>query len=66
MSINMMLPFGSQSRLDKLLDSLRAHIFMTSENENQFILKVKEAVYNDFVDQAQKQQGANDNDDNKE
>lgn len=62
----MMLPFGSQSRLDKLLDSLRAHIFMTSENENQFILKVKEAVYNDFVDQAQKQQGANDNDDNKE
>lgn len=39
---------------------------MTSENENQFILKVKEAVYNDFVDQAQKQQGANDNDDNKE
>ncbi|GAN02561.1 histone H2A deubiquitinase MYSM1-like [Mucor ambiguus] len=63
--VNMMLPFGSQSRLDKLLDSLRAHIFMNSENENKFILRVKEAVYNDFIDEAHKQEGAND-DENKE
>ncbi|OAD01377.1 Homeodomain-like DNA binding domain-containing transcription factor [Mucor lusitanicus CBS 277.49] len=64
--VNMMLPFGSQSRLDKLLDSLRAHIFMSSENENAFILKVKEAVYNDFVDKAHKLEATRDDGHNKD
>lgn len=62
----MMLPFGSQSRLDKLLDSLRAHIFMSSENENAFILKVKEAVYNDFIDEAHKLEATKDDGHNKD
>ncbi|CAO0789748.1 unnamed protein product [Mucor circinelloides] len=60
--VNMLLPFGSQSRLDKLLDSLRAHIFMDSQSESAFILKVKEAMYNEFIDQVQKQEVANDGD----
>lgn len=60
----MLLPFGSQSRLDKLLDSLRAHIFMDSQSESAFILKVKEAMYNEFIDQVQKQEVTNDGDEN--
>ncbi|KAL7321154.1 hypothetical protein PS15m_000960 [Mucor circinelloides] len=62
--VNMLLPFGSQSRLDKLLDSLRAHIFMDSQSESAFILKVKEAMYNEFIDQVQKQEVTKDGDEN--
>ncbi|KAL7335487.1 hypothetical protein PS15p_200952 [Mucor circinelloides] len=62
--VNMLLPFGSQSRLDKLLDSLRAHIFMDSQSESAFILKVKEAMYNEFIDLVQKQEVTKDGDEN--
>lgn len=64
----MLLPFGSQSRLDKLLDSLKAHIFMNNLDESLFIQKVKDAVYNDFIDEKQKQQFLlmNDDDNNKQ
>lgn len=45
----MLLPFGTQSRLDKLLDSLKAHLFINQKDEEIFIEMVKELVLQDFV-----------------
>lgn len=46
----MMRPFGTQTRLDKLLDSLKAHLFINQTEEGLFIEKVKDKVMTDFVD----------------
>lgn len=46
----MMRPFGTQTRLDKLLDSLKAHLFINQTEEELFIEKVKDRVMTDFVD----------------
>lgn len=45
----MLLPFGTQTRLDKLLDSLRAHLFLKQQDEENFIQSVKELVLGKFV-----------------
>lgn len=48
--VKMMRPFGTQTRLDKLLDSLKAHLFINQTEEELFIEKVKDRVMTDFVD----------------
>ncbi|KAI9366226.1 hypothetical protein BD770DRAFT_355557 [Pilaira anomala] len=47
--VNMLLPFGTQTRLDKLLDSLKAHLFLKQQDEENFIQSVKELVLGKFV-----------------
>jgi protein MYSM1 len=42
-------PFGTSTRLEKLLDSLRTHLFIKAEQEAQFIDKVKELVEKEFM-----------------
>ncbi|KAI8888216.1 hypothetical protein K501DRAFT_291776 [Backusella circina FSU 941] len=42
--------FGSQTRLEKLLDSLRAHLFLDIQDEKQFLDQVKELMLSDFID----------------
>lgn len=51
----MLSPFGSQTRLEKLLDSLKAHLFLHQEEEDEFIQKVKALVLTDFVTQDDQQ-----------
>jgi hypothetical protein len=46
----MLLPFGTQTRLQKLLDSLRAHLFINQQDEETFITSVKDIVMKEFVD----------------
>lgn len=46
----MLRPFGTQTRLDKLLDSLKAHLFISQNEEELFIEKVRDLVMTDFVD----------------
>ncbi|KAI8646016.1 hypothetical protein BD408DRAFT_410986 [Parasitella parasitica] len=63
--VNMLLPYGDQSRLDKLLDSLRAHIFLSSQDESAFLQNVKDAVFDYFINDKQTPMTSNnDNDDN--
>lgn len=45
----MLSPFSSQTRLEKLLDSLKAHLFIPQQHEEAFIQKVKDLVLRDFV-----------------
>lgn len=47
----MMQPFGSQTRLEKLLDSLRAHLFLDIQDEKQFLDQVKELMLSHFINQ---------------
>lgn len=47
--VNMLKPFGTHARIEKLLDSLRAHLFISQEDEELFINAVKEIVMKDFV-----------------
>lgn len=54
--VNMLKPFGEQTRMEKLLDSLRAHLFVSQEDEELFINAVKEIVMKDFVDAVEKDQ----------
>ncbi|KAL0091751.1 hypothetical protein J3Q64DRAFT_1635044 [Phycomyces blakesleeanus] len=46
--IDMSLPFGHQTRLDKLLDSLRANMFLNAEQETEFLEKVRNLMVNTF------------------
>ncbi|KAI9029000.1 hypothetical protein CLU79DRAFT_737095 [Phycomyces nitens] len=46
--IDMSLPFGHQTRLDKLLDSLRANLFVSSEQETEFLERVRYLMVNVF------------------
>lgn len=54
--MDMRSSFGERTRLEKLLDSLRVHLFMGKEQEVQFLETVKQAVIKDFVDEEQPQQ----------
>lgn len=45
----MLLPFSSQTRLEKLLDSLKAHLFLRQQDEETFIQSVKDLVLENFV-----------------
>ncbi|GAA5808358.1 hypothetical protein MFLAVUS_001749 [Mucor flavus] len=47
--VNMLLPFSSQTRLEKLLDSLKAHLFLRQQDEETFIQSVKDLVLENFV-----------------
>ncbi|KAG2233678.1 hypothetical protein INT48_009422 [Thamnidium elegans] len=47
--VNMLLPFSTQTRLDKLLDSLKAHLFLRQQDEETFIQSVKDLVLANFV-----------------
>ncbi|KAG0748844.1 hypothetical protein G6F57_000640 [Rhizopus arrhizus] len=47
--VDMASPFGTSTRLEKLLDSLRTHLFIKAEQEAQFIDKVKELVEKEFM-----------------
>lgn len=42
--------FGPVSRLDKLLDSLRSHLFMKEEQEKVFLNHVKDYVEKEFME----------------
>ncbi|KAI9271326.1 hypothetical protein BY458DRAFT_176881 [Sporodiniella umbellata] len=42
--VDMSLGFGSGSRLEKLMDSLRSHVFMKEEQESLFLNQVKEII----------------------
>ncbi|KAI9260062.1 hypothetical protein EDC94DRAFT_611631 [Helicostylum pulchrum] len=47
--VNMLLPFSTQTRLEKLLDSLKAHLFLRQQDEETFIQSVKDLVLENFV-----------------
>jgi protein MYSM1 len=49
----MLLSFGSQTRLQKLLDSLKAHLFIHSQDEHVFLETIKNAIIKDFVDKTE-------------
>ncbi|KAI7898016.1 uncharacterized protein BX663DRAFT_462573 [Cokeromyces recurvatus] len=57
--VNMLSDFGSQTRLEKLLDSLRAHLFIEKEDEKQFIDNVRHLILNDFIDEQQQREKIN-------
>ncbi|KAI8371548.1 uncharacterized protein BYT42DRAFT_72947 [Radiomyces spectabilis] len=46
--IDMNLIYGSQTRLEKLLDSLRTHLFLKEEEASKFLDTVKELMVRDF------------------
>ncbi|KAI8377269.1 hypothetical protein BD560DRAFT_453555 [Blakeslea trispora] len=48
--MNMIDSFGTQTRLGKLLDSLRAHLFINKEDEEQFLTTIKNVIMEKFVD----------------
>ncbi|KAI9481410.1 MAG: hypothetical protein EXX96DRAFT_595226 [Benjaminiella poitrasii] len=54
--MNMLSSFGSQTRLEKLLDSLRAHLFVDKEAEQQFLYNVKNLILTEFVEDNIQQQ----------
>ncbi|KAI8980989.1 hypothetical protein BDB01DRAFT_794919 [Pilobolus umbonatus] len=48
--MDMMSLFGSRTRLDKLLDSLRSHLFIPKEEEDLFLDTVKGLIIDHYVD----------------
>ncbi|KAI7863543.1 hypothetical protein BDF14DRAFT_1843235 [Spinellus fusiger] len=46
--MDMLRPFGSQTRLNKLLDSLRANIFLSKKEEDKFLSTVHDLMVNVF------------------
>ena len=46
----MMDSFGTQTRMGKLLDSLRAHLFISKEDEDHFLTTIKDVIMEKFVD----------------
>ncbi|KAF7721855.1 Myb-like, SWIRM and MPN domains 1 [Apophysomyces ossiformis] len=52
--VDMTCSFRQQTRLDKLLDSLRANLFLVQECTNSFLDKVREMVMEQFVDAKEK------------
>lgn len=44
-----MHPFGSQTRLDKLLESLRANLFLPADDVTLFLDLVRRLVVEEFV-----------------
>jgi hypothetical protein len=45
----MMLYFGQMSRLDKLIQSLKAHLFMDPENNELFLNNVRNMIQDYFI-----------------
>lgn len=54
--MDMKSEFGQQTRLEKLLNSLRTHLFLEKEQETKFLESVKQLVLDDFVDKEAPQQ----------
>ncbi|KAI8365060.1 hypothetical protein EDC96DRAFT_553451 [Choanephora cucurbitarum] len=52
--MNMMDSFGTQTRMGKLLDSLRAHLFISKEDEDHFLTTIKDVIMEKFVDNKEK------------
>lgn len=52
--VNMLLLFGTQTRLQKLLDSLKAHLFINNQDERIFLETVKDAITQDFITETQR------------
>jgi protein MYSM1 len=50
----MLLLFGTQTRLQKLLDSLKAHLFINNQDERIFLETVKDAITQDFITETQR------------
>lgn len=48
----MLLIFGAQTRLEKLLDSLKIHLFINEQDEHVFLETVRHAIMSDFVNEA--------------
>lgn len=47
--IDMTLSFGSQSRLDKLISSLKVHLHMSPEDNESFLENIKQMVQQHFI-----------------
>ncbi|KAG1152930.1 hypothetical protein G6F38_000098 [Rhizopus arrhizus] len=59
--IDMTLSFGNMSRLDKLLSSLRVHLYMDPESCERFLENVKNMVQEHFITQQTVQPVSTDN-----
>lgn len=57
----MTLSFGNMSRLDKLLSSLRVHLYMDPESCERFLENVKNMVQEHFITQQAVQPVSTDN-----
>ncbi|KAI8968245.1 hypothetical protein BDF20DRAFT_895213 [Mycotypha africana] len=47
--VDMLTMYGDQTRLDKLLDSLRVHLYLEPNEEQAFMAKVKDMVEKEFL-----------------